>query len=307
MPKPVAGLHHVTAICSDPQANLDFYASMLGQRLVKKTVNFDEPGTYHLYYGDETGAPGSILTFFPFVDAGPGRAGPGMASAVAYGVSPSNFDALMMQLAEDVVDFSGPQWRFGQRVISLLDPDGMTVEFVEIEGATPNSIHSITLWLSDPNPTMKLLNDILGYEEVARITADGVERIRLQVPGGAQARTIDVITDDRATIARQGAGTIHHIAFRAAGNADQLEFRQRLQAAGFDVTPVIDRQYFNAIYFREPGGALFEIATDPPGFSVDEPVDQLGQNLKLPPKFEGARERIERRLPEISVPSWSGK
>jgi len=301
----IPGIHHVTAISGPPQPNVDFYTGTLGQRLVKKTVNFDDPGTYHLYYGDRVGSPGTILTFFPFADAGPGRAGPGMASAYAYGVPKGQFDAWMLRLAEQAVDFEGPTERFGARVITLRDPDGAPVELIETAreaGAdeTLNGFHSVTLWLRDLAPTAHLLTEVFGYEDQGSETVDGVERLRLAAPGGARGSVIDLMRSDAPSIGRPGAGTIHHVAFRAEDDATQLAWREALASAGHDVTPVIDRQYFNAIYFREPGGVLFEIATDPPGFAVDEPVETLGRDLKLPAQYEGMRDRIERVLPPLT-------
>lgn len=301
----IAGLHHVTAIAGPPQENVDFYVKTLRQRLVKKTVNFDAPDTYHLYYGDHTGSPGTILTFFPFADAGPGRAGPGMADAVAYALSPAAFEATMERLADEGTNFDGPFERFGERVIALEDPDGLCIELVETTPAEggDGAFHSVTLWLRDPARTKRLLTEIFGYVETGTEEGDGVLRHRLKAPEPAPASVIDLKQDAAASLGRQGAGTIHHIAFRARSGAEQAMWRERLTAAGFDVTPVIDRQYFNAIYFREPGGVLFEIATDPPGFAVDEPVDALGTALKLPPRYEPMRERIERNLPPLEVPA----
>ncbi len=299
----IQGVHHVTAICSGPQDNLDFYARVLGQRLVKRTVNFDDPGSYHLYYGDRTGAPGTILTFFPFLDAGPGRCGPGMASAVAYETGAGGCGAMVAHLAAHGVDFDGPEERFGESVLRIADPDRLPVEIVERDGATGDRlgrICGVTLWLDDPEPTARLLTGLLGMEEAGRATAPAGERRRFVMPDGG---AVDLLRSAAPTIARQGAGTIHHVAFRAADDAEQNEWRARLIKAGFEVTPVIDRQYFNAIYFREPGGALFEIATDPPGFAVDEPVETLGRALKLPPRYEPDRARIERLLPPIRLPA----
>lgn len=301
----VAGLHHVTAIAGSPQANADFYVKTLGQRLVKKTVNFDAPDTYHLYYGDRTGSPGTILTFFPFVDAGPGRAGPGMADALAYALSAPAFEAAMERLADAGEIFDGPFERFGERVIALRDPDGLRVEMVETVPADggDGAFHSVALWLADPARTTRLLVDVLGYREAGVEEAGGVRRHRLVAAEPAPAQVVDLKEDASASLGRQGAGTIHHVAFRARDDAEQAMWRERLTAAGFDVTPVIDRQYFNAIYFREPGGVLFEIATDPPGFAVDEPVESLGTALKLPNRYEPIRERIERVLPPLKVPA----
>ncbi|WP_425091469.1 ring-cleaving dioxygenase [Tropicimonas sp. S265A] len=298
----IPGLHHVTAISGPPQPNVDFYTGVLQQRLVKKTVNFDDPGTYHLYYGDYAGTPGTILTFFPFADAGPGRAGPGMASAYAYAVPAGEFDGWMERLAEQAIDFDGPTERFGHRVITVRDPDGAPVELVETDRVTDDPLdgfHSVTLWLRDLAPTAKLLTDVMGYEDRGSETVDGVERLRLAAPGDAKGTVVDLMRSDAPSIGRPGAGTIHHVAFRAEDNDTQLAWQEAVQTAGHSVTPVIDRQYFNAIYFREPGGVLFEIATDPPGFATDEPVETMGQSLMLPAKYEGMRDRIERVLPPL--------
>lgn len=300
----IPGIHHVTAISGPAQANVDFYTGPLQQRLVKKTVNFDDPGTYHLYYGDRTGTPGTILTFFPFADAGPGRAGPGMASAYAYAVPAGRFDALMEGFALQAIDFAGPAERFGTRVITLRDPDGAPVELVETDRPGTellDGFHSVTLWLRDPAPTARLLTEVFGYEARGSEVLRGVERLRLAAPGAAKGNVIDLIRSDAPGIGRQGAGTIHHVAFRARSNDEQLEWRERLASAGHRPTEVIDRQYFNAIYFREPGGVLFEIATDPPGFAVDEPVETLGEALKLPAQYEPMRERLTRTLPPLRV------
>ncbi len=298
----IPGLHHVTSICGVPQDNLAFYAGCLDQRLVKKTVNFDAPDTYHLYYGDPAGTPGSILTFFPFMDAGPGRAGPGMASAVAYRVPEAAFDGWMDRLALAAVDFDGPTERFGQRMIVLRDADGAPVELIEtagIEGETLDGFHSVTLWEHAPEATARLLTEHFGFTETGSATEDGVERLRLEAAADGRGSIVDIIRSDAPTSSRSGAGTIHHVAFRAESDAVQLEWQDRLATAGFDVTPVIDRQYFNAIYFREPGGVLFEIATDPPGFATDEPAETMGSALMLPAKYEGIRDRIERVLPAL--------
>jgi glyoxalase family protein len=306
--KRMHGLHHVTAISGPPQANVDFFTKVMQQRLVKKTVNFDDPGTYHLYYGNETADPGTILTFFPFADAGPGRAGPGMASAYAYGLGSKDFEDWMGRLALDGLDFEGPAERFGQRVIRIADPDGAMVELIEADGAggpTLDGFHSVTLQLDDLAPTQRLLTDVFGYEEVGHESRNGEERLRLAVSGTGRddirGAVVDLMRSDTPSIGRQGAGSIHHVAFRALDDEDQLDWRERLLAAGMQVTPVIDRQYFNAIYFREPGGVLFEIATDPPGFTRDEDLAHLGEALKLPAQYEASRDRIERILPPISA------
>jgi glyoxalase family protein len=302
----IPGLHHVTAISGPAQANVDFYTGRLQQRLVKKTVNFDAPDTYHLYYGDRAGSPGTILTFFPFADAAPGRAGPGMASAYAYAVPQAAFQDWVDAAALAGDDF-GLTERFGQRVLTLRDPDGAPVELVETaggpnpEGARIGGFHSVTLWERDIAPTARLLTDVFGYAEAGHQHEGGTERLRLQAPGDATGNIVDLIRTDAQVNARPGAGTIHHVAFRARTDDEQRAWIDTLAAAGHRTTPQIDRQYFNAIYFREPGGVLFEIATDPPGFAVDEPAETMGSRLMLPPKYEPIRDRIERVLPVLKV------
>src|SRR4051812_22512076 len=197
MSRAISGLHHVTAISGPPQANVDFYVGTMRQRLVKRTVNFDAPDTYHLYYGDRTGSPGTILTFFPFANAGPGRAGPGMASAVAYRVLPSGLDAWMVRLAQGAIDFEGPSARFCARLVALIDPDGLRIELIEVAGPggaedgvaaapTDDGFHSVTLWLSDPAPTARVLTDLFGYEGAGREATDGTERLRFRSPAGGR-------------------------------------------------------------------------------------------------------------------------
>lgn len=300
----IPGIHHITAISGPAQANVDFYTGVLRQRLVKRTVNFDAPDTWHLYYGDRTGRPGTILTFFPFADAGPGRAGPGMARAFAYAVPRADFDALTTDLAARDLLKAGEDLRFGARVATLRDPDGAPVELIESDTATDaHAFHSITLWERNPDPTARILTEVFGYAFTGQETGPGWERLRFTAPGEAEARIVDIWRQDGAPVGIPGAGTIHHVAFRARTQDEQNHWRERLAQVGRPTTPVIDRQYFNAIYVREPGGVLFEIATDPPGFAVDEPVETLGQALKLPPQYEPLRDRIERLLPPLEVPA----
>ncbi len=318
MTQSIPGLHHVTAISGAPQGNVDFYVGTLLQRLVKKTVNFDEPDTYHLYYGNSHAEPGSILTFFPFVNAGPGRAGPGMASAVAYAVPVGGLTAWMMALAEAVVDFDGPFERFGEQMIALNDPDGLRIELIETDRGTADmavvedepvdgGFHSVTLWLDNPDRTARLLTDVFGYSSAGEASGSDENRYRFLAAGQGRGSAIDLITSDAASIGRQGTGSIHHVAFRAENDEVQMAWQETLRGQGFDVTPQIDRQYFNAIYFREPGGVLFEIATDPPGFATDESMDALGQELKLPAQHERIRDQIERVLPPITIPQRKAK
>ncbi|WP_099827509.1 ring-cleaving dioxygenase [Oceaniglobus indicus] len=312
MTQTIPGLHHVTVVSGPPQQNVDFYVGTLLQRLVKKTVNFDDPGTYHLYYGNDRAEPGSILTFFPFVDAGPGRAGPGMASAVAYAVPNGGLDAWVAALAEAGVDHEGPFTRFGEQMIALSDPDGLRIELIETDRGTAGTaggdaptdggFHSVTLWLRNPDRTARLLTDVFGYASAGQASEGGETRYRFVADGQGRGSVIDLMTSDVTAAGRPGAGTIHHVAFRAETDDVQMGWQETLRAQGFDVTPQIDRQYFNAIYFREPGGVLFEIATDPPGFATDEPMEKLGQALKLPEQHERLRDQIERILPPVTVP-----
>jgi glyoxalase family protein len=304
MDKHIPGLHHVTAICGAAQANVDFYHRVMGQHLIKKTVNFDDPGTYHLYYGDAEGHPGTILTFFPFANAGPGRAGPGMASAFAYALGRKEFALALDRLSALAESEDGVTERFGQRVLSLRDPDGATVELIEVDGAGDgHDFHSVTLWQRDTDRTARLLTDVFGYDAKGEEQDGPVTRLRLVAPGTARGTAIDLIRNDAPRQGQPGAGTIHHVAFRATTQDAQHAWQDRLASVGHRTTEVIDRQYFNAIYFREPGGVLFEIATDPPGFAVDEPADALGKTLMLPPQYEPMRARIEAALPPLTVRS----
>jgi glyoxalase family protein len=308
----IHGLHHVTAIASGAQATLDFYTRVLGLRLVKRTVNFDAPDTYHFYFGDAAGSPGSLLTFFPFSDAAPGRVGTGMAEATAFAIPEAAFDPWMIRLAEDGRDFEGPAIRFGAQMLGLRDPDGLRIELIAQAGlddaapilAWPGSplpddqairhLHSVTLCVEAPERTARLLVDTFGYDFVGE--EDGRQRFR---QGTNPAGVIDVLCQPDRMRGRMGAGSVHHVAFRAPDEAAQLDWREAILALGFDVTPVLDRQYFRSIYFREPGGVLFEIATDPPGFAIDEAPEALGTALRLPPWLEPRRAQIERRLPPL--------
>jgi glyoxalase family protein len=295
----IAGVHHITAIAVDAQTTVDFYTRVLGIRLVKLTVNFDDPGTYHLYFGDETGRPGSVLTFFPFAMAARGKSGPGSVSAVPYIVPANALDAWLVRLAEQGVATTGPFKRFDAEVVSFADPDGMPVEMVSraVAGTALPGFDGATLWSLRPAETLRLLTEVFGYREIARSD----DRVRLEAQGEAEiGRSLEVLLSNSSQL-RPGGGTVHHIAFRARDDEEQAQWRERLIAAGLQPTDVIDRQYFHSIYFREPGGILFEIATDSPGFGVDE--KELGTSLKLPPQYEARRAEIERRLPPLKLPA----
>ncbi|MFC6837349.1 ring-cleaving dioxygenase [Halomarina ordinaria] len=306
----IPGLHHVTAIASDPQANVDFYTDVLGLRLVKRTVNFDDKFTYHLYYGDETGTPGTVLTFFPFAGAVGGRVGAGQTSATVFVVPPESVDYWVDRLDDLGVDRDAPAERFEETVVPFRDHDGQPFELVTGEsdvepwadGPVPaehaiRGFHGVTLHSLDVDATAAVL-ETMGYERLASEDAgDGAgERVRYVAPG-ERAEFVDLVGGGER--GRQGVGTVHHVAFRTDDDASQEAWRDRLVDAGMSVTPVKDRQYFRSIYFREPGGVLFEIATDGPGFTRDESVEALGSDLQLPPWLEEDRETIESQLPPL--------
>lgn len=313
----IRGIHHVTAIASGAQANFDFYTRVLGLRLVKRTVNFDAPDTYHLYFGDAAGSPGSLLTFFPFEDAAAGRAGTGMAIATAFTIPESALERWAARFAADARDFDGPMTRFGVPTLGIRDPDGLRIELVAEPGlddrapgqaGSPGSIptedairglHSVALCVEAPERTARLLTDTFRYEHIG----EEAGRQRYRARAGGPAGIVDLFCQPERMRGRMGAGSVHHVAFRARDDAEQLAWREAILALGFDVTPVLDRQYFHSIYFREPGGVLFEIATDPPGFAIDEAPEALGTALKLPPWLESERVDIERRLPPVH---WRG-
>jgi catechol 2,3-dioxygenase-like lactoylglutathione lyase family enzyme len=306
------GIHHVTAICGDPQRNVDFYAGVLGLRLVKKTVNFDDPETYHLYYGDGAGSPGTIMTFFPWSDAPLGLQGTGQLTTTTFSVPADSLSYWTQRLIDSGVRFEKPESRFDETILSFADPDGMRLEITASPDETrepwPSAavpaehalrgFHHVTLSERDPDHTAKLMTEHLGFRPVA--SADG--RSRFEAGAGGPGNFVDVLDGSNAPRGRMGVATVHHLAFRATDDDHQLEIREAVDALGYDVTPVLDRNYFHSIYFREPGGVLFEIATDPPGFAADEDPAELGENLKLPPQYESHRERIESVLPPLRVP-----
>lgn len=296
----IDGLHHVTVVGGAPQRNLDFYTGPLAQHLVKLTVNFDDPGMYHLYYGDEAGRAGTIMTYFPIPCARRGRAGAGAACSVAYALADP--EGAAGALAEAGVDISRAT-RFSAPVWQLHDPDGLALELVKGTDDAAGAFHSVTLWLHEPGPTARLLTEVFGYEMQGETREDGGTRQRLALPGTPRAGIIDLWHADTLVAAQPGAGAVHHIAFRARDRAHQDALSAELRARGLQITPRQDRNYFESVYFREPGGVLFEIATDPPGFTTDEPAGALGRALKLPTQFEPMRDRIEAALPPLTLPT----
>ena len=304
------GLHHVTAIAGPAHRNLDFYTRVLGLRLVKKTVNFDDPGTYHLYYGDEAGSPGTILTFFPWQHVAPGRVGIGETSETALRVPKASIGWWTQRLVANGVAHEAPATMFGETVLPFRDPDGMALALVGVAGAetepawSPEGIpaehairgfHGVTLLLAEGGPTAAILTDVFGFAETGR------EGSRIRFSSGAReggAVTLHVVGDFLP--GRSGGGTVHHIAFRAADDAEQVAMVETLRAKhGVAATEQRDRNYFRSVYFREPGGVLFEIATDVPGFAIDEAPGALGRALKLPPQYERHRAEIEALLPSL--------
>jgi len=308
------GIHHVTAIAADPQRNLDFYAGVLGLRLVKRTVNFDDPSTYHFYFGDDLGRPGSILTFFPWRGARRGRTGAGQVSAASFPILPSSVDYWLERLAASGVAVDAPSRRFGAEVLGFHDHDGLPLELVATPdagsgqawgggGVSPEhairGLHGVTLRERRLDPTAKLLVDLLGFRSVGE--ENGRHRFTAGEGGPGTLVDVEVLPDGDSGLG--GAGTVHHVAWRAADDAAQLALRERLVAKGHGPTPVIDRTYFHSIYFREPGGVLLEIATDLPGFTIDEPQERLGERLMLPARYEHERVALEGLLAPVTIPA----
>lgn len=304
------GLHHITAIASDPRTNLDFYTRVLGLRFVKKSVNQDDPGTYHLYYGDNVGSPGTALTFFPWLGLRRGRPGTGQAYATGFSVPAAALAFWQERLSRLDVPTLALETRFGEQVLPLADPDGMRLELiftVETDPRAPavsrdvpaehaiRGFHSSTLALTDATATAALLTDAMGY----RLQAQENHRARYATADGGPGTYVDLLTDPTLPRGLNGAGTVHHIAFRVATEADQVAAHDLLSELGLGVSPVIDRAYFKSIYYREPAGVLFEIATDQPGFAIDESVETLGTKLSLPPRLEPHRAEIEKILPPL--------
>ena len=313
MDRQIPGIHHVTAIASDPQQNVDFYTRILGLRLVKLTVNFDDPGTYHLYYGDERGQPGTILTFFPWPGASRGRRGTGQVAVTSFSVPEGTLDYWEERFKRHDITTGQRQRRFEEEALTFLDPDWMQLELVadpeagEIspwdQGPVPaeyaiRGFHSVTLWENNPQPTAALLTGALGFEAVA----ESGPRFRFRGSAQSPGAVVDLVHLPDGERGWGGAGTVHHVAWRTPDDAEQLAWRQTLADRGLHVTPVMDRQYFRSIYFREPGGVLFEIATDPPGFIRDESLAELGTRLRLPAWLETQRAAVEAALPELALP-----
>lgn len=307
----ILGLHHITAMASDARSNLDFYTRVLGLRFIKKSVNQDDPGTYHLYYGDYAGSPGTVLTFFPWPGLRRGRPGTGQSSAVGFSIPTGSLAFWQTHLAKLGVATKPIEQRFADQVLALTDPDGLPLELIatsEADARVPvpaknippehaiRGFHSSTMALVDAQATAALLTNTMGYHLV------GIEghRARYTVAAGGPGTYVDLLTDPATPRGLNGAGTIHHVAFRVADDVNEVAALALLQQRGLHVSPVIDRAYFHSIYYREPAGVLFEIATDQPGFAIDEPVESLGSFLSLPPRLEPHRSEIEAALPKLN-------
>ncbi|MEF8758050.1 MAG: ring-cleaving dioxygenase [Halobacteriales archaeon] len=317
-PTPTPGIHHVTCMAGDPQRNLDFWVETLGLRLVKRSINQDDPGTYHFFFADAEGTPGTSMTFFPWPDARPGKVGSGQVARTAFRVPEASLDYWQERFDDHGVDYDDPIERFGETVLPFRDPDGLPVELVAVsipdddptvpwtavvpEKNAIRGFHSVTLWLADPEPSADLLHT-MGLEEVGTETAQG------DTPGDKRTRfaaagPVGTYVDVLPTVAggRQGRGVVHHVAFQTPTDDDQEAMRAAVRSAGLSPTRQIDRHWFRSVYFREHGGVLFELATNGPGYASDEPVADLGGRLVLPGQFEARRDEIEAGLPDVRIP-----
>ncbi|HVN78329.1 MAG TPA: ring-cleaving dioxygenase [Terriglobia bacterium] len=310
------GIHHVTAIAGDPQQNVDFYTSTLGLRLVKRTINFDDPSAYHLYYGNEAGNPGTILTFFSWPRARRGRRGAGQVTAAALSIPPDSMSYWVDRLKSRGLPLSPISNRFDEEVLSLVDPDGLLLELIASPitsrfdpwegGAVPpekaiRGLHSVTLTEDAADPTSHFMESMLAFT----LEKESQGRFRFSMSEPGSAATVDLQVDPKGSRGAISIGTVHHVAWRTSGDEEQRGWREKITGAGTHVSPVMDRQYFHSIYFREPGGILFEIATDPPGFTVNETPAELGSSLVLPPWLESHRRSIEAALPSLRTSSAS--
>ena len=310
MENKILGLHHITAIAGNAQRNLDFYTKVLGLRLVKKTVNFDDPGTYHFYFGNENGTPGTILTFFPWEGIRQGVNGAGMAAEIGYAVPLDSLNFWEERLKHYKVSHDEMSEKFGEKYISFRDPDGLKINLIAtaIDKRKPwqtneisadvatKGFHNVTLLLKDVTPTAKILTDIFGY----KLLKQEGNRYRFITDAIENASIVDIIEAPNVGRGVVAGGTNHHVAFRVKDDNILMDYREKIESIGLNITPKIDRDYFFSLYFREPGGVLFELATDNPGFIKDEPLDQLGTHLKLPKQYEASRQKIEKVLPELN-------
>lgn len=307
----ILGLHHVTAIAGNAKKNYEFYTKVLGLRIVKKTVNFDDPGTYHLYYGNETGEPGTILTFPPWDGIRRGRIGTGQATSTSFSIPEHSASFWLNRFQEYDVIYDNSSSRFEEEVLTFLDPDGLKLELVShsskderkpwstsgiSQDRALKGFYNVTLTLEGYEGTAKLLTELFGYE----LADEHINRFRFVNKNSETANIIDLVCLPSGKRGSVAGGSVHHIAFRVANEGEQLEAREKLIEMGYNITPQLDRNYFKSVYFREPGGMLFEIATDLPGFTADEEAENLGQELKLPEWLEPRRKEIGNVLPKLS-------
>ncbi|RFZ85035.1 ring-cleaving dioxygenase [Mucilaginibacter terrenus] len=310
MENTINGIHHITAIAGNAKRNYNFYTNVLGLRMVKKTVNFDDPNTYHFYYGDEQGTPGSILTFFPWEGIQTGRRGARQVTEIGYSVPEGSFDFWLKRFEKHNVIFNKPAEKFGEQYLTFLDPDGLKFELVasknadnrlpweteevKAENAT-KGFHSITITTNKMKPTADILTNVFGY----KLLEEHVNRYRFVTDAVDNANIVDLVEVAGEVAGHVAGGSVHHVAFRVKNEEVLMQYRDKIAALGLHITEKIDRNYFYSLYFREPGGVLFEIATDNPGFAVDESVEELGTNLKLPAQYENRRADIEKVLPKL--------
>lgn len=308
MEETILGIHHITAIAGDAKRNFDFYTKVLGLRFIKKTVNFDDPYTYHFYFGDEFGNAGTILTFFPWgKSVGRGLRGAGIATEIGYSVPKGSLDFWIERFEKHGVIYNKPAVKFGEKYLTFIDPDGLKLQLIETEkpdnriawetdeikqSVALKGFHSVTLTLNEYAPTAQILTAIFGYELIQK---DGVN-YRYATNAIDTAAIIDIVEYPEEPRGWVAGGIVHHVAFRVKNDEVLMQFREKIKNMGLDITHQIDRNYFHSLYFREPGGILFEIATENPGFTVDEPLAELGKNLKLPAQYESIREEIEQQL-----------
>ncbi|HSP40239.1 MAG TPA: ring-cleaving dioxygenase [Gillisia sp.] len=312
MKNEILGLHHITAIAGDAQRNYDFYTKILGLRMVKKTVNFDDPNTYHFYFGDRVGTPGTILTFFPWPRVKQGKAGVGMATEIGYSVPPGSLNFWKERFEKFGVEYGPVSQKFGEDYLSFQDPDGLNLELIvsdsqdDREGFETQEVdletalkgfHNVTLSLWNIQPTAAILTDIFGYKFI------GQEKnlYRFKIDTVPNAAIVDLLEKPDGERGVNAGGTNHHVAFRVKDEETLMFFREKVLKSGLQITEKINRDYFFSLYFREPGGVLFEIATDNPGFATDESVEQLGSSLQLPDRYKGARSQIESSLPQLKT------
>ncbi|QCR22088.1 ring-cleaving dioxygenase [Pontibacter sp. SGAir0037] len=306
----ILGIHHITAIAGEARRNLHFYTHVLGLRLLKKTVNFDDPKTYHFYYGNGVGTPGTILTFFPWGRIVTGRRGTQMATEIGYSVPEGSLEFWLDRFQQYNVTYNKPSEKFGEPYLTFLDPDGLKQELIvsgssdarsawetaEIKAsAAIKGFHLVSLTLQEVKATAEILTEVFGYKLAGR----HVNRYRFKTDAVEGAAIVDLVEVPNEMRGHLAGGSIHHVAFRVKDQAELMEYREKILARGLHITEQIDRNYFYSLYFREPGGVLFEIATDVPGFTTDEPLDELGTHLKLPPQYEDRREELEQVLPQL--------